>query len=391
MNMPANTGMDAPVSGSPEVGRGQRFLVLSAHDYRSARKANIHFITEQLSRRGPTRFFSLRYSRLSRFTGDPRVALDARANRVETHEGVDCYLWKTLIHPFNSRRRLLRFGEELLFRWYVATASPVLRQWLAEADVILFESGVAPVFFDLARRLNRRARTIYIASDDLETINVADYVKQTFQRVAPAMSAIRLASPELADAIPSSGNLWFVPHGIDHGLLDRDNVSPYGAGTHVVSVGSMLFDAEFFVMASRRFPDIQFHIIGCGQPRHPDYGPNVVLHGEMPHAETVRYIRHADVGVAPYRSGDVPRYLADTSMKLIQYDFLGVPAVCPHRVVGDYSTRFGYHPGNEDAIASALNQALAAPRQSCRRHLSWAEVADRVLAPERFDDTGVSP
>src|SRR5690606_18386342 len=91
-----------PIASTTRNARTQdRFLVLSAHDFRSPRKAGIHFVTTELARRGPTRFFSLRYSLLSRYTADPRLSLDQKANQVAVHQGVECYLWKTLIHPFN--------------------------------------------------------------------------------------------------------------------------------------------------------------------------------------------------------------------------------------------------------------------------------------------------
>src|SRR5690554_2360779 len=151
-------------TSSKRVGVKLRYLVLSAHDYRSPRKANIHFIARELAKRGPTRFFSLRYSLLSRQTGDPRLSLDRHANRIESRDGVDCYLWKTPIHPFNTRRQALKPVEDLMYRAYVALANPVLKTWLAESDVIVFESGVAPVFFDLAKRQNPGAKLIYIAS-----------------------------------------------------------------------------------------------------------------------------------------------------------------------------------------------------------------------------------
>ena len=378
-------------SRQPGTDNGQRFLVLSAHDFRSPRKANIHFITEELAKRGHARFFSLRYSQLSRFTSDPRQSLDAHANRVERQNGVECYLWKTPLHPFNTRKRALRFGENLMFRWYVAGASPVLKRWLAEADVIIFESGVAPIFFDLARRINPRAQTIYIASDDLDTINVAHFVKQAFERAAPSMTAIRLPSRTLARAMPCQDNVYFIPHGINHDLAVTAEPSPYGSGVHAVSVGSMLFDVDFFIAASKRFPDIHFHVIGCGHAPHPDYGSNVTVYGEMPHDETVRYIRHASIGIAPYRSDDVPDYLADTSMKLIQYDFFGLPAVCPNAVTGDYSSRFGYRLGDVESIADAITKALAAPKKPSRQHLSWGQVTDRLLSPEHFPDTRIAP
>lgn len=375
--------------GAGQIGAGLRYLVLSAHDYRSPRKANIHFITRELAKRGPTRFFSLRYSLLSRRTGDPRLSLDRQANRIESRDGVECYLWKTPIHPFNTRRAALRPVEDLMYRGYVALASRVLKAWLAEADVVVFESGVAPVFFDLARRLNPRARPVYIASDDLDTIQVADYVKQAFNRAAPEMANIRVPSRALLPGIPSRDNVVLVPHGIDHELGAAATASPYTDALNAVSVGSMLFDPGFFAEASHRFPDVHFHIIGCGQPRHPSYGPNVTVYDEMPHEETVRYIRHADIGIAPYRSESVPAYLADTSMKLIQYDFFRVPAVCPHAVKGDYRSRFGYTPGDGVSIEQAIARALKAPRESSRRHLSWAEVTDRILEPAKFADTEV--
>ncbi len=379
-----------PAAPAREETRRGSFLVISAHDYRSPRKANIHFIARELARRGTTRFFSLRYSALSRFTADPRLGLDARANRIERQDGVDCFLWKTPVHPFNTRRPLLRPFETLMFHWYVHHPDPVLARWIDEADTILFESGTAPVFFDMAARRNPAARTIYIASDDLDTINAADYVKRTFRRIAPAIDAIRLPSLALAAGVPRDARLLFIPHGVDPALATQGDPSPYGPGIHAVSVGSMLFDPVFFSFASHRFPEIRFHIIGSGRPRLPGYGDNVTVYDEMPHADTVRYIKHAHLGIAAYRAARMPDYLADTSMKLIQYDFFGLPAVCPQAVVGDYRSRFGYMPGDMFSVVRAVRGALAAPRLSSRRHLSWVEVVDRLLDPSRFDDTRIA-
>ena len=365
------------------------FLVLSAHDYRSPRKASIHFIADELAKRGPTRFFSLRYSILSRYTSDPRLSLDDQVNRIETVRGIDCYLWKTLIHPFNTRRSWLRPAESILYGWYSQGRNEVLRQWIREATVILMESGVAPVFFDLIKALNPSARVLYRASDSLEAINVAEYVSQAFARVAGDINTIALPSKALADSIPSRHNLAFVPHGIDHSVLEKADPSPYqGDGIHAVSVGSMLFDPTFFILASKRFPDIHFHVIGSGHPRHPGYGSNVTVYGEMPFTETLRYIKHAHIGIAPYSSTNLPAYLRDTSLKLIQYEFFKLPAICPHFIAADYPTRFGYTIGDADSIEQAINRALnpAQPLVS-RQVLSWAEVTERMLTPQFFRDT----
>lgn len=383
MNQPESL----PLAGEPSEAK-PTFLVLSAHDYRSPRRANIHFITRELATLGTTRFFSLRYSKLSRYTHDPRLSLDGEANRIGLHCGVECYLWKTLFHPFNTRRSWLRPLENLMYGFYSQGRNPVLRRWICEADVILLESGVAPIFFDLIKELNPAAKVLYRASDALDTINVADYVTQAFARAAPQMNTIALPSKALAEGIPSRHNLAFVPHGIDHAVAEQADPSPYGEGIHAVSVGSMLFDPQFFVLASRRFPQIQFHIIGCGQPAHPDYGTNVHLYGEMPFAQTLPYIKHAQLGIAPYSSVNLPVYLRDTSMKLIQYAFFGVPAICPHFIAADYGNRFGYDLGDEESIAQAIERALH-PHQPIRNQqvLNWHEVAERMLSPKAFADT----
>ena len=365
------------------------FLVLSAHDYRSPRKASIHFITNELAKRGPTRFFSLRYSMLSRYTADPRLSLDDQANRITTHQGVECYLWKTMIHPFNTRRSWLRPAESIMYRWYSQGRNNVLRQWIKDATVILLESGVAPVFFDLIKRLNPSAKILYRASDSLEAINVAEYVNDAFSRIASGINTIALPSKALAESIPSRHNLIFVPHGIDHSVAEKADPSPYeGDGIHAVSVGSMLFDPSFFVLASKRFPQIHFHVIGSGHPRHPEYGDNVTVYGEMPFAQTLRYIKHARIGIAPYSSTNLPAYLRDTSLKLIQYEFFKLPAICPTFIAADYPTRFGYEIGDGDSIEQAINRALSPVQPLVTRQvLSWGEVTERMLTPQFFRDT----
>ena len=294
-----------------------------------------------------------------------------------------------MIHPFNTRRFWLRPAESIMYRWYSQGRNNVLRQWIKEATVILLESGVAPVFFDLIKQLNPSAKILYRASDSLEAINVAEYVNDAFARIAGDINTIALPSRALVESIPSRHNLIFVPHGIDHSVAEKADPSPYeGEGIHAVSVGSMLFDPSFFVLASKRFPQIHFHVIGSGHPRHPEYGDNVTVYGEMPFAQTLRYIKHARIGIAPYSSTNLPAYLRDTSLKLIQYEFFKLPAICPTFIAADYPTRFGYDIGDGDSIEQAINRALSPVQPLVTRQvLSWSEVTERMLTPQFFRDT----
>jgi 2-beta-glucuronyltransferase len=360
--------------------------VLSAHDYRTPRRANIHFIADELAKRGHTRFFSLRYSALSRWKNDIRLPLDETANRVEQHNGVECFLWKTALHPFNTRRHRLRPLENMMFRWYARHPPPLLMAWLREAEVVIFESGTAVVFAELARKLNPSARLIYRASDSLSAIDSAHYVERAFARVAANLDAIALVSPAMAAEIDSRDNVYHVGHGIDPEIEQLADPSPYAAGLHAVAVGSMLFDPATIATASRAFPRVTFHVIGSGRGRMPDYGENVMVYGEMPHAQTLRYIKHASFGIAPYASDTLPAYLADSSLKLLQYDFFALPAICPHAIVGRYASRFGYTPGDAESIVTAIHAALRAPRVRSRECLGWPETVDRLLEPERYPE-----
>lgn len=363
----------------------QKYLLLSAHDYRSPRKAGIHFVASELAKMGPTRFFSLRYSFLSRYKHDPRLSLDDQANKIVNHQGVDCYLWKTLIHPIR-----IRPFESLMYHLYSFGFNAVLRRWIKESDVIILESGVAPIFFDLIKKLNARAKILYRASDALDTIDAADYIRNTFARIAKEIDTIVMPSKALADSMPSTHNLAFIPQGIDHSVNEKANPSPYGEGIHAVSVGSMLFDPQFFILAGKRFPHIHFHIIGSCQPRHPEYGENISVYGEMPFDKTLPYIKHATLGIAPYASVNLPAYLRDTSLKLTQYEFFGLPAICPHFIAADYPTRFGYDIGDENSIAQAISRALNPAQPLTKRTvLDWAQVTERMLAPKKFSDTEV--
>jgi 2-beta-glucuronyltransferase len=50
---------------------------------------------------------------------------------------------------------------------------------------------------------------------------------------------------------------------------------------------------------------------------------NVRFYKEMPFKATLPYIKHADFGIAAYRPSANSGYLAQSSLKLMQYEYLG--------------------------------------------------------------------
>jgi 2-beta-glucuronyltransferase len=366
-----------------------RYLLISGHDYRSPRRAGVHFVAQELAKRGMLRFFSTGFSWLSYLRHDPRLSIADRANAVENFAGVECYLWKTTWHPFNWHVRALQGLSRLLFMAYRRRTPEVFKHWVASSDTIIVESGMAPIFMPEIERLNPTARKIFIVSDPLDTISVDPFVSHELEKYFARFEAVMVKSRRMAPSLPPHGNVRYVPNGFDPNPVVVGS-TPYGAGIHAVSIGSMLFDRGFFDIAAPAFPYITFHVIGGGRHAARLNYPNVKVYSEMPFRETLPYLKHAHFGIAPYDPEHVAEYLADSSLKLMQYASFGVPAVCPAVVVSDYAGRFGYIPGNAVSVAQAIGGALSSGKFAPPKLLSWPEVADRIISPENYPDTKIA-
>jgi 2-beta-glucuronyltransferase len=367
------------------------FLIISGHDYRSKRRANTHFIADMLARRGKVNFYSIGFSYLSRIKSDPRTELWENANAVEAFGGVQCYLERSLIHPFRIRHRWLRSLEALWFESYARRRRKQFWDWVATAQTIIFESGLSVLLAQQVATANPKAKKIYLASDDLKTIGCSEYLTRALDQSAPLFEYAVLPSKLLVQAMPENMRTAYVPHGFDAESFLPASETPFSKQTNAVSVGSMLFDANFFRTACAQFPDVTFHVIGGGRNSSGLAAENLVVLPEMPFSETVRYIRHASVGIAAYTAKDAPYYLSDTSMKLWQYQFVGLNGVCPFFACGEFPGRFGYDPDNAASIISALDRALNATRFEPDRSLflDWDGVVDRILSPQTYADTNI--
>jgi 2-beta-glucuronyltransferase len=367
-----------------------KVLIFSEHDYRTARRANLQPIADALVKLGhDVTFISVRYSLLSTIKGDSREGI--RANTPETCNGIECYLWRPIIHPFNPGR-LLAPVTVPLYRLYPRLPNEFIDRAVREAASVIVESGLGAILLRRIRTLNAKTKLIYYASDDLGMIGAHPVVQLILEQSGKLVDHVCIASPRMADKFRwSADRLYFVPHGINPADFAGASASPYSERLNAVSVGPSLFDPGFFAAATPLFPDVHFHVIGCGvklQPRE-----NLHVYGDMPFRDTLGYIKNATFGVAPYRPAGGSDYICDTSMKLMQYDYVGIPAVCANFAVGDHANRFGYLPGDARSIQAAINAAIAA--KDCvrpkRQFFTWDDVARRVLNPQLFSDTQPSP
>jgi 2-beta-glucuronyltransferase len=153
-------------------------------------------------------------------------------------------------------------------------------------------------------------------------------------------------------------------HGIAKELFDEETSSPYDGGINAVWVGRALLDPFFLESASARLTEWTFHVIGPAKPAV--LRPNVVWHGELEFRRTVPFIKRADVGLAAFggHEGQVPgNYLADSSTKMLQYAYCGLPVVAPSPLRSEREHVFYYDFGDADSIETALREALAAGKR----------------------------
>jgi 2-beta-glucuronyltransferase len=384
-HVPSVTDVTGP-HGKPN----KRIVFLSAyHDYRTAKRASIQHIADGLVRAGyDVTFISTRFSLLSHLTKDSRLLHRDMANRIEIVNGVRCYLWWTAAHPFKSRYEWVNAFMSQLYPLYAESPDATFDRLVSAADYIIVESGVAAIYIRRLRRLNANAEIIYYGSDRLDTVGAHPYVRQRLEADATLVHHCSVRSSRMvSDLRWAEGRIYRAEFGVESREMNDVGPNPYLASAKTaVSVGSMLFDPSFFQLAAPNCPDIEFLVIGCGTDFKAP--ANVRVLPEMRFADTLPYLKYATIGIAPYRSALGSEYLAESSLKLAQYESFALPAVCPVFAVGDVASRFGYFPGDEASIRTALASALAfTGRVKGRKFLSWEEVALRVLEPQLYPDT----
>lgn len=366
----------------------KNILILSAfHDYRTPKRASIQAIADALHRLGhQVSFVSTRFSFISKRKGDSRLFLWDKANVPERVNGIECFLWKTLFHPFNARHPVLNRLTGLLFPLYAQWPSTYFEAALRKAEYIIIESSVAAIFLKRIRKLNPNVRLIYYATDRLDTHGAHPYVVQQLMRHGHLIDHCSVRSAQMTfDFDWSNGRLFLAPFGIHAGDFESIGPSPYTGLRNAVSVGSGLFDPEFFKHVAPLFPDVDFHVIGCGTEFQAP--KNVYIYPEMAFRDTLPYLKHATIGLAPYRAAPAADYIADTSLKLAQFEYLGLPSVCPEFAAGGRPHRMAYRLDDTTSMCDAIKAALAmVGKLAPRDFLSWEDVASRVLEPERYPD-----
>lgn len=369
----------------------RRILILTAHAFLPGyRKASTHFVTQNWAAQGhEVHVLSIGHSWLTLIKDRRRFKAFAGTqwNRfAQIAPGLFAAAYLPAIHAFSSQNRLLNAVNKPAFALYGRSLPAFARREAEKADLIVIESGSALAFFDSLKRANPKARTLYFCRDLLKSVGAAPALQDIERNSISQFDLVCVPSAMLRDQLPSGGNVRVIPQGIDADLFDRVNPSPYQAGTkNAVSVGDMLFDEGVVMEMALAAPEIAFHIFGAAWKGAKP--ANVITHGEQAFERIVPYIQHADIGLAPYRLSEGELYLAESSLKLPQYSYCGLPILMPDLIPYRHSNTVTYALDGETDWRARIDAALARPRaRHLRRQIpTWSAVAaetlDAVFAP----------
>lgn len=374
--------------------RTRKIVILSSHVFLPGyRKASVHFVAQGWAREGhEVRFLTIGHSWLTWAKDKPRFrALSAQqGNRFEM-VGPNLYAGAYIppLHAFSSGNGMINRLNNHAFQWYGSHLPSFASEAVADADLIVIESGSALCFFNLARRLNPGARLLYFCRDLLRSVGASPALEAIEAQAVPRFDSICVPSRRLGARLPEGGHVHYIPQGVDTTLFDRTYLSPYPHGTrNAVSVGDMLFDEARVAEMARGVPDVHFHLFGTPW-RGPALG-NVMVYGERDFETIVPYIVHADVGLAPYRIGAGELYLSESSLKLPQYSYCRLPVLLPDLIPFTGSNAVTYSLDRPNDWRAIFDRALALPHSEAFRNgiLTWHDVARLTLDAAFAQDTG---
>ena len=362
-----------------QTGRARKAAFLTSHFHAAGyRKTDVHFLAESFARSGwSTSIVTVGQSRAKQILSRRTAQLSRGAP--PTNSRVVAHVAREAFHPPSGKAKWVERLTQPLVRFYGRRLDEVSSDLVRDCEVVLLEGGYPLFYVDAVRAIAPRAKLVGLLNDDLRVVGFRTEAIERAEKEFPRLDLVRVPAEGLLDLLPPGVRANYIPHGVIRALFDAPSTSPYqGVSKNVVSVGNMLFDEHVVLTMASARPDITIHLIGA-QPTSTALPQNVRVYGEMGFEATVPFIVHADVGLAPYRSVDGMGYLAQSSMKLLQYAYCGLPVLIPTSMAHSHAVTVHYDPRSSASIAAALERAIAIGREMpTTTILDWSEVAERI-------------
>jgi 2-beta-glucuronyltransferase len=335
--------------------------LVTGHYYESKRKAGFHWIANEFYKKGwKVVFLTAPISYFSKLKGDYRFAFNIEKEKnklIQIKENLYSYVYFTMWHPANLRNNYLNKCTSKLFSYYGNKINYELKEIVKQTDLFIFESTPALLLFKTFKNLNSKAKFIYRVSDDLKLLNVHPYIITFENENYTKFDLVSVPCEYIYNKFKIKEKVRLQYHGIDTRYFDDEKiVSPFKPKTiNAVFVGNSHFDYEFLDIASKEFSQIYFHIIGPLEKKIQK--ENIIYYGEMAFADTVKYIKFADIGLANRSYFKGAESLTD-SLKILQYSYCNIPYVAPEFLKSRRENGFFYLTGDKRTMIEAVQKAL---------------------------------
>jgi 2-beta-glucuronyltransferase len=328
----------------------------------------MHWLADELIKSGwHVRFVSVGYSRVSILVGDRRLQSLGQHPKVglrQLGEHLEGYFRFSLFHPVSLRSGLLNRFAGPLFALFPTLWHRSLRQLLADARLVVIESGI-PVTLSATVRNLTDAKLVYRVNDDVRLLGMPPFVIEAENKYACLFDRISLASPVLAQRFAKTGAVAIDPMGLEKGMFDKPHADPFLPRweREVVCAGTTQFDLAAVLAMAQLRPTWRFHIIG--RWNKPEFLPNIVWLGEIPFARVVPYVQHADIGLGAYRSATGVEYQTHHSNRILQYTYMRLPVLVPQAMVhSSLPHLIGYDATTVESLDEALRRIATYERST---------------------------
>lgn len=360
-----------------------KVVLITGHDYESPRKTGFYFWAEVLTARGvDVDWITVGLSRLTFLKKDARTYVRPYNRWIDIKPHLKKFVWCPPFHPSNFNNDVLNNLTIPLFELYPHLLPSSVKEQVKNADMFIIESGAGPMLLPTLKALCPNARFIYNHSDRPNVVKFHPTIPRAEKKTLRMFDWVRTNAAATVEDFDKDVTVQYVPQAIEKEMFDADSPNPYSQPKNAISVGDMLFDAKAIETLAKAYPDWTFHLFGRKSTLETPL-PNVLAHGEVSFAAIVPYLKHADIGLAPYKDSPDAEYLSHSSLKLVQYTYCKLPIVAPHFAAIGRKHVMGYDAARiHDTILPAFEAAIHYDRQTIDTSnvLNWEEFVDRMLA-----------
>ncbi len=356
-----------------------QFTLIVAHEVNAKRKVGFHFWCEYLVGLGhQVKFVSVGHSFLTKLQG--KTPPINKNKWVSYSPNLQSYAWVPPVHPCLNKKYLSPFLMPI-FRNIPNFFSNEDFKNLEHSDVFIVESGIGLSLIPKLKKICPNAIFIYSACDRLKTVGAHPYVLEAEKNALQFFDLIRVPATVMLSDFEANCPIEYIPQGMDKIDFDQPHQNPYTSSKNAVSVGDMLFDEKVISTLAENFSDWTFHLFGRNAKLSTPKS-NVIAHGEVSIQAITAFIKHADIGIAPYKNAPNCEYLSQSSLKMIQYTYSKLPIVAPTFASNGRRNVLAYKSSDLlDEVISAFNNAIKFDRNliNIADVLTWDQVINKML------------